>query len=678
VIKAATYEKRARDGLVTRELIDFHTEYAAGGVGMTTVAHCAVSPEGRTDGHQIHWRAEALPGLRTLTDAVHARGAAVAAQIGHSGPVGTPRLTGGPTLSPSRFFSPRSLRFTRSATRADIDRVVRAHGAAARMAVEAGFDAVEVHLGHNYLASSFLSPRLNRRRDDYGGPLANRARLAMEITRAVRDAVGDRVAIIAKLNLDDGVPGGFWLDEAVVVAQWLAESGTVDALEMTAGSSLLNPMYLFRGDAPVREFAAAMPEPLRTGIRLAGRFFVRRYPYQDGYLLDDARQIRAAVDLPMILLGGVTSRAIMDRAMADGFQFVAMARALLREPNLVDRMRAQPATRSLCNHNNRCTTTIFGPRTRCVLVPENGSRSAETAPAGDPRERDRRTIRPRGPFDLSRSLGFLEAWPVTRQQATDGVLRFAFCAEHDWQPVGVRVTQPGAGVDVETTGQDVSDQVARILSLDVDATPVDEIARRDPVVAQLVRAAPGLRPVCFWTPWEAACWAVLSQRTSARTASAVRQRISEEFGTPVVVDGTELATFPAPRVLLDATALPGVDQIKLDRIHALAAAALDGTLTTHALRGAPADDAIAALRQLPGVGPFSAALILIRGAGAPDVFTTTEARLLTTMRAVYHLPDTATDDDYRAIADNWRPLRSWVSFWLRSAAKETLDALAVG
>ena len=151
---------------------------------------------------------------------------------------------------------------------------------------------------------------------------------------------------------------------------------------------------------------------------------------------------------------------------------------------------------------------------------------------------DRRTIEPRGPFDLTRSIGFLEAWPVTRRPADDAVLRFAFCAEHSWQPVGVRVAQREARLDIDVTGvgDDVPGQVARILSVDVDATVIAEIADRDAVLARLVAAAPGLRPVCFWTPWEAACWAVFSQRTSMRTASAVKQRIATTLGTPVTVE----------------------------------------------------------------------------------------------------------------------------------------------
>ena len=366
VIKAATYEGMCRNSLVTDELIAFHREVAAGGVGMTTVAYCAVAPEGRTERHQLYWRPEALPGLRRLTDAVHAEGAAVSAQIGHAGPVADAKSNRLPALSASRTFSPLSLTFTRSATAADLARTVQAHAAAARMAVQAGFDAVEIHLGHNYLASSFLSPRLNRRRDEYGGSLDNRARFPRAIARAVRDAVGGQIAVLAKLNLEDGVRRGLTIDESVQVARWLDEDGSLDALEMTAGSSLLNPMYLFKGPAPLKEFAAQMRQPVKLGVQIAGRTKLHSYPYTDAYLLEDARLVRAAVSLPMVLLGGVTSLAVMNQAMAAGFDFVAMGRALLREPDLINRMADDPAVASQCIHCNKCMPTIY-TGTRCVL-----------------------------------------------------------------------------------------------------------------------------------------------------------------------------------------------------------------------------------------------------------------------------------------------------------------------
>ncbi|MFF3261913.1 NADH:flavin oxidoreductase [Streptomyces sp. NPDC002932] len=373
VIKAATYEGLSHKSLVTQDLVDFHVGYARGGVGMTTVAYCAVSKEGRTDRHQIHWTDEAMPGLRVLTEAVHAEGAAIAAQIGHGGPVANPKGNGAPALSPSRHFHATTLSWAQEASVTDIRRVTEAHAEAARRALDAGFDAVEIHLGHNYLASSFLSPRINHRTDAYGGSLPNRARFAREIMRAVHDAVGGRIAVIAKMNMDDGVPGGFWLDEAIPVAQWLEQDGTVDALEMTAGSSLLNPMYLFKGDAPLREFSAIMPQPIKLGVKAVGKRFLRSYPYRDAYLLQDARQIRAAVKLPMILLGGITDRPGMDLAMREGFEYVAMARALLREPDLINRLRDDATTPSLCIHCNKCMPTNF-TGTRCVLVDRDTTR----------------------------------------------------------------------------------------------------------------------------------------------------------------------------------------------------------------------------------------------------------------------------------------------------------------
>jgi 2,4-dienoyl-CoA reductase-like NADH-dependent reductase (Old Yellow Enzyme family) len=375
VIKAATYEGLSHGGRVTRELVAFHAAYAAGGVGMTTVAYCAVAPDGRTEPHQLQWTDEAMPGLRVLTDAVHAEGAAASAQIGHAGPVADPRGNGLPALGPSRRFPNLAGGITRKAGQDDIDRIVAAHASAARRAVDAGFDCVEVHLGHSYFASAFLSPKINHRKDGYGGPLENRAKVARAVARAVRDAVGDRIGILAKLNMSDGVRGGITVEEATRTAQWLEAEGTVDALEMTAGSSLLNPMYLFRGGAPVEEFVAVMPQPIKSVMRLVGGRFIREYPYRDAYLLDDARKVRAEVGLPMVLLGGITDRASMDLAMAAGFDFVAMGRALLREPDLVNRIAADASTPSLCIHCNRCMPTNF-VGTHCPEITDVSPRTA--------------------------------------------------------------------------------------------------------------------------------------------------------------------------------------------------------------------------------------------------------------------------------------------------------------
>jgi 2,4-dienoyl-CoA reductase-like NADH-dependent reductase (Old Yellow Enzyme family) len=295
----------------------------------------------------------------------------VSAQIGHAGPVADARSNRLPALAPTKRMSPLTGRFTQAATEDDISRITEAHADAAGFAADSGFDAVEMHFGHNYLISSFLSPKLNRRRDGWGGSLDNRARFARQVAEAVRARVGQRIAVTAKLNMDDGVPGGFGVEESVQVAKLLEADGHLDALELTAGSSLANPMYLFRGDAPIKEFAAVFPQPLRTGIRLFGARFLRTYPYEPAFLLPQARLFREALTMTLILLGGITDRTAMDLAMGEGFEFVAMGRALLMEPDLIARIREEPATKSLCTHCNRCMPTIYRG-TRCVLVEQPG------------------------------------------------------------------------------------------------------------------------------------------------------------------------------------------------------------------------------------------------------------------------------------------------------------------
>ena len=370
-IKAATFEARTPGALVSDDLIAFHRAMAAGGVGMTTVAYCAVSRGGRTDDSALWMRPEAVPGLSRLTEAVHAEGAAVSAQIGHAGPVANARSNGATALAPGRFFNPLSMRFARHANPADIAEVITAHARATRYAIDAGFDAVEIHLGHNYLASAFLSPLLNRRSDEFGGSLENRAKVARGIVRAVRDEVRrdgtPAIAVTAKLNMSDGVRGGIGIEESLQTARWLQDDGGLDAIELTAGSSLVNPMYLFRGDAPIKEFAAAFAPPLRWGMRMSGTRFLRRYPYRDGYLMRDAMRFRQELTMPLILLGGITNRETMDAAMAAGFDYVALGRALLAEPDLIDRIRADGSVRSICDHCNKCMPTIY-TKTHCVVT----------------------------------------------------------------------------------------------------------------------------------------------------------------------------------------------------------------------------------------------------------------------------------------------------------------------
>jgi 2,4-dienoyl-CoA reductase-like NADH-dependent reductase (Old Yellow Enzyme family) len=377
MIKSATNEGMARGAVVSDALVEFHRRMAAGGVGMTTLAYVSVSSEGRTYRHQLWMRDEAMEGLARLTAAVHAEGAAAAVQLGHSGYFANKAASGVRPIGPSRVFNPAGLAFSRAATAEDLDKMEADFAQAAIGAVGAGFDALEIHLGHGYLLSQFLSPFTNRRRDEYGGSIENRARFPRRVLRAVRQALretegGDRVAVTAKLNMDDGFTGGLVLDDGIAVARMLEEDASVDGLELTGGFTSKTPMYLMRGDVPLTEMIARERSAIRRlGLRVMGRRFIQAYPFEEAFFLPNARKVRAAVSLPLILLGGITRLDTMEQAVDEGFEFVAMARALLRDPDLPRKLRGGETDKSACVPCNKCVVEMERHGTRCVYVPES-------------------------------------------------------------------------------------------------------------------------------------------------------------------------------------------------------------------------------------------------------------------------------------------------------------------
>ena len=371
VIKAATFEGYTPNGEVSDELVAFHRLVSAGGVGMSTVAYCAVSPGGRVMRHCLVMNDDSLPGLRRLTDAIHAEGAAASAQLGHAGLVANVRSNHTPSLAPTTRFSKTAGGRVKGATVSQLDQVKADYVRAARTAIEAGFDAIELHLGHNYLLSSFFSPNLNKRTDRYGGSVEARSRFPREVVMAVREAVGDRLAILAKFNMSDGVEGGLWLDESLPIAQLLQDDGALDALVLTGGSSLLNGMYFFRGDVPLQEMVDSQPKLVGLGLRLVAKKLFPSYPFEEGFFLPFARQFRERLTMPLVLLGGINRVDTMQRALDEGFPFMQMGRALLREPDLLNKMQSQGREEGLCVHCNKCMPTIYSG-TRCVLVTPAG------------------------------------------------------------------------------------------------------------------------------------------------------------------------------------------------------------------------------------------------------------------------------------------------------------------
>jgi DNA-3-methyladenine glycosylase II len=271
-------------------------------------------------------------------------------------------------------------------------------------------------------------------------------------------------------------------------------------------------------------------------------------------------------------------------------------------------------------------------------------------------------------------------------------MRLAFCVDDFVHQVGVAVTQDEQGVHGEVVGAEggsgvsaggaatlekVAAQTARMLSLDVDAHDYEAVAARDPVVARALAAAPGLRPPLFHSPYEAASWCVLSLRWSGRQAAAVRDRLAAAHGRVVEVAGVSMAAFPTPAQLLAVDAFAGLPPVKIERLHGVARAAEEGLLDPEAIRHADPDEAMEGLRRIPGIGPFSASLIVLRASGVCDVPVEHEPRLAEIVGRLYGLPGAATPADLGRIGEAWRPFRTWVAVLLRAASSRVpQDAVA--
>jgi DNA-3-methyladenine glycosylase II len=284
------------------------------------------------------------------------------------------------------------------------------------------------------------------------------------------------------------------------------------------------------------------------------------------------------------------------------------------------------------------------------------------------------TLAPRGEFSLAAAIDFLRGFtPLSAgpgEEHSHDTLRLAFAVERDWRPVAVSVRQSaGATVSAAIEGDaDVDaarEQLERMLSLDVDASKLGETLAGDEVASALVADFAGLRPVCFASPYEAAAWAVLSQRVQMRQAARIRVRMCEQLGHPLEAGGEILHSFPDPRTLRATTSIDGVAAAKVERLHAVADAALDGLLDARTLRAAGPAQAIADVQRIPGIGPFGAELVVIRGAGEPDHFARSERRLHAAMAGAYGV-DARDVEALEAIAARWSPFRSWIGFLLRA------------
>ena len=365
-IRSAAFESMCPENTPTQMLLDYHRSVAAGGVGMTTVAYAAVTQSGLSFDRQLWLRPSIIPRLHELTKAVHDEGAAVGIQIGHCGNMSHKNICGVTPISASSGFNLYSPTFVRGMEKEELPEMAKAYGNAVNLARKAGFDAVEVHAGHGYLISQFLSPYTNHRKDEYGGSLENRMRFMDMVMEEVMKAAGSDMAVFVKMNMRDGFKGGMELDETLEVARTLQNECGAHALILSGGFVSRAPMYVMRGSMPIHTMTHYMPFGwLPLGVKMAGRFMIPSEPFKEAYFLEDALKFRAALKMPLVYVGGLISREKIDEVLNDGFEFVSMARALLNDPSFVNKMKEDKHARCDCGHSNYCIARMYSIEMAC-------------------------------------------------------------------------------------------------------------------------------------------------------------------------------------------------------------------------------------------------------------------------------------------------------------------------
>jgi len=374
VIRSAAFENMAYNNSPSQDLYDYHVAVAKGGVGMTTLAYASVNRSGLSFDGQLWMREEIVPGLRRITDAIHEAGAKASIQLGHCGNMTHRATCGCMPMGASGGFNLYSPTFVRRMSLADIDALVEDFGNAVKLARDAGFDCVEIHAGHGYLISQFLSPHTNHRRDEYGGSLQNRMRLMQRVITRVMEAAADDMGVIVKMNMHDGFPRGMQEEECLEVSRELERLG-VHAIVLSAGFVSKAPMEVMRGAMPLRTMSHYM-DPwrfwwLKALVRIFGRIMIPTVPYREGYFLEDAKRFRAAVKLPLIYVGGMVSRLKMEEVLAAGFCGIQVARALVHDTDFVNKLRSGEIERSGCGHSNYCIGRMYTLEMKCNRCVEN-------------------------------------------------------------------------------------------------------------------------------------------------------------------------------------------------------------------------------------------------------------------------------------------------------------------
>ena len=380
-VRSAAFENMCPGNKPSQMLYDYHTSVAKGGIGMTTVAYCAVDRSGVSFDGQLYVHDEIKEDLKKLTDGIHAEGAKASIQLGHCGNM-THFYTCGYQIpvGASTGFNLYSPTIVRGLKKKEIAEIVKHFGEAVDFCRECGFDCVEIHAGHGYLISQFLSPYTNHRHDEYGGSLENRMRFMNEVLDCVMEHAGNDMADVVKTNLYDGFKRGLGVDDCIRVAQEIEKHG-VHGLVLTAGFVSKAPMVVLGGAMPLKTMTHYM-NPwkfwwLRIMVRIFGRMMVPTVPYKETYFLETAKKFRAAVKCPLIYVGGIQSRENCETVLGEGFQLIQMAHVLIQDPAFVNHMKEAEekdgnlAYRSRCGRSNYCVGRMYTLEMKCHECVEN-------------------------------------------------------------------------------------------------------------------------------------------------------------------------------------------------------------------------------------------------------------------------------------------------------------------
>ena len=369
VIRSAAFESMGKDFAPTQALKDYHVSVARGGVGMTTVAYASINRSGISFNKQLWLRDEIVPALRELTDTVHNEGAAVGIQLGHCGNMTHWSTAGSFPVSASNGFNLYSPTFHRRMRKSEIVEFAKDFGKAVETAYNAGFDSVEVHAGHGYLISQFLSPYTNHRRDEYGGSLENRMRFMNMCLEEVMEAARRRgMGVLVKHNMEDGFQRGIQIPESIEIAKQI-ESFGVDGIVLSSGFVSKAPMAVMRGRIPTKTMGYYMGwnEWLqKIVVSLFGQWLIKQYDFEECYFLENAKKFRQELKGPLVYVGGLVSREGIERVLDEGFELVQMARALVNDPAFVNKLKeGDISTRSGCDHRDYCMARMYSVDMQC-------------------------------------------------------------------------------------------------------------------------------------------------------------------------------------------------------------------------------------------------------------------------------------------------------------------------